>query len=593
MSIRNFCIIAHIDHGKSTLADRLLEVTGTVPEREMREQLLDRMDLERERGITIKLQPVRMTWEKDGQSYVLNLIDTPGHIDFAYEVSRSLQAVEGALLLVDATQGIQAQTLSVLYQAIAQDLTIIPVVNKVDLPAADPEHVAAELSKLLGVGKEEIIFTSGKTGEGVEEILKAIVERVPAPPEPADDKLKALIFDSAYDTFRGVITYVRVMTGSLNKTSQIKFMASGAEARAEEVGYLAPAYVKQGSLGPGEIGYIVTGVKTVAEARVGDTVTSKQDPAPEPLPGYHEPQAMIFAGIFPVDPDDYPALRDALGKLQLSDASLNYEPESSTALGFGFRLGLLGLLHLEIVRERLEREYDLNLLTTTPSVGYEVVTTRGETQQVNRAGELPDPTLIREIREPWVVLEIVTPPEYLGSIIKLVQSRRGENQRLEYLDEDRALLHYDLPLSELVGDFYDRLKKITSGYASLGYEKAEPRAGNLVKLEFHVAGEAIEPLAIIVPRNQAESIGRSVLVKLKDAIPAQQFAVALQAVIGGKILARETIASLGKNVTAKLYGGDVTRKRKLLEKQKAGKKRLKQVGKVQLPQEAFQALLER
>jgi GTP-binding protein LepA len=593
VKIRNFCIIAHIDHGKSTLADRLLQTTGTVADREMKAQHLDQMDLERERGITIKLQPVRMAWTQDGTEYQLNLIDTPGHIDFAYEVSRSLQAVEGALLVVDASQGIQAQTLSVLYQAIDQDLAIIPVVNKIDLPAAEPDRVADEVAHLIGIDPSEVIRASGKTGEGVQEILRAVVERIPAPAEPVDENLRALIFDSAYDTFRGVVTYVRIVSGTLPSGSPITFMATRAEARAEEVGNLAPDFHKQAQLGAGEIGYIVTGVKSVAEARVGDTITTKQAAAPEPLPGYKEPQPMIFAGVFPVDPDDYPALRDSLGKLQLSDASLQFEPESSTALGFGFRLGLLGLLHLEIVRERLEREYDLDLLTTTPSVGYEVVTTSGETAKVSRAGELPDPTQIREIREPWVRLEIVTPPEHLGPIIELVQQRRGENQHIEYLEETRVLLHYDLPLAELVGDFYDRLKKISSGYASLSYDPLELRAGNLVKLEFLIAEERVEPLAIIVPKGAAEAIGRVVLLKLKEVIPKQQFPVALQAAVGGKILARETIGSLGKNVTAKLYGGDVTRKRKLLEKQKKGKKRLKQIGSVELPQEAFQALLQR
>lgn len=635
-NIRNFCIISHVDHGKSTLADRLLEYTHTVEKREMREQLLDTMDIERERGITIKLQPVRMRYKteiRDQRSgikeYQLNLIDTPGHVDFTYEVSRSLAAVEGAILLVDASQGIEAQTLANLYLAMEHDLVIIPVVNKIDLPHAEPEKVAHEIMQLLGVPREDILFASGKTGAGVEEILQAVVNRVPSPSGNPAAPLRALIFDSFYDSYRGVISYVRVVDGSIAAHSKLTMAQVKSTTEALEVGTFGPALTPAKQLLTGEIGYIVTGFKDVALARVGDTVLGQNlssthggEPV-EPLPGYREVKPLVFAGIFSVDGDQYPMLREALGKLKLNDAALAYEPEVSTALGFGFRCGFLGLLHMEIIKERLEREYNLDLIATTPSVSYKVLLnrplTRAEIDQqalltpslssqrrgwpegsgeeensliIHSPADLPDAAATRGILEPWASVEIVVPKEYIGSIMEMVQSKRGNYKDLSYLDETRVILKYEVPLSELIVDFYDKLKSISSGYASMNYELLDYRQGDLIKLNILVAGDEMDSLSSIVHRFYAVERGRALLVKLKDLIPRQLFEITLQAAIGGKVIAREDIPAVGKNVTAKLYGGDITRKRKLIEKQKEGKLRMKRVGKVDIPTEVFLQLLK-
>jgi GTP-binding protein LepA len=599
-TIRNFCIIAHIDHGKSTLADRMLEVTKTVTARDMQDQLLDQMDLERERGITIKLQPVRMTWQNPdtNEPVILNLIDTPGHVDFTYEVSRSLAAVEGAVLLVDASQGVQAQTLTTLYQAIEQGLTVIPVINKIDLPHAEPERRAEELMKILGCKREEILFASGKTGQGVPEILDQVVRTVPEPETYPDDRLRAMVFDSVFDPYRGVVAYIRIMSGNLAKGRKIHLIQGKAETEALEVGYFTPRRVANPDVSTGEIGYIVTGLKEVSDIRVGETVTLpiNQQPnreLPEALPGYRVVTPMVFASLYPADSDDYGKLRDAVGKYKLNDAALTYVPEHSPALGFGFRCGFLGMLHLEIVMERLSREYNVEVIATVPSVAYAVVTTLGEELHIQSPAELPDPTRITSIAEPWVKLEVVTPQSYLGNIMELSQQHRGIYQATQYLDTERVLISYEIPLVEIVVTYHDELKSVSSGYASMSYEMLGFRPGRLTKLDLMVAGDVVEPLATIVPTEQAESIGRKLCERLKDLIPRQNFDIAIQAAIHGKIVARETIKAFRKDVTGYLYGGDVTRKMKLLNKQKEGKKRMRKFGKVEIPGNVFVDILKR
>jgi GTP-binding protein LepA len=592
--IRNFCIIAHIDHGKSTLADRLLELTGTVAARDMRAQLLDKMELEREKGITIKLAPVRMHYK----DYELNLIDTPGHVDFSYEVSRSLQACEGALLIVDASQGVQAQTLANVYLAMAADLTIIPVLNKIDLPAADTERVSKEVMSLLGCNKEDILPISAKTGQGVEQVLNKIVERVPAPNGRADDKqgepepVRALIFDSYYDDYRGVILYVRVVDGQIPDGTQITMMSSGATATALITGTLRPEMFAQPLLGTGEIGYIVTNLKSTREAKVGDTVTLAKRPAAEPLPGYRDVQPFVYAGFFPESSEQYQELKDAIDKLSLSDSALQFTTENSPVLGFGVRVGFLGLLHMDIVRERLEREYGLTLVVTNPSTDYQVVLMNGDNLDIKSASELPDPAKIREIREPWIQGEIVVPQDYVGPVIQLISARRGRQKNISYV-EQRALISFEAPLANLLTDFYDQLKSLTSGYGSFNYELADYRAGDLVRLDFYVAGEQVDALSIMVHRSEAQGLGRETVEKLKDIIPRQNFRVSLQAAIGDKFIAREDISAYRKDVTTGLYGGDVSRKKKVLAKQAKGKKRLKRFGKVDIPAEAFTVMLKR
>lgn len=588
-NIRNFSIIAHIDHGKSTLADRFLELTGTIQKREMKEQLLDTMELERERGITIKLQPVRMQYKE----YELNLIDTPGHVDFTYEVSRSLAAVEGAILLVDASQGIEAQTLANIYLALEHDLEIIPVLNKIDLPQADPERVAKEMEEILGIKREEILSVSGKTGEGVEEVLKKVIKTVPAPNKSIKDYTRALIFDSFFDTYKGVIIYVRVFDGGFKKGDKIEMIATGKEAEALEIGQMKPKLIPLEELGTGEIGYIVTGLKKVSDARVGDTVSVKSKEKKESLPGYKKITPFVFAGLFTTTNDDYPRLKEALDKLSLSDSSLSFEQESSQALGFGYRCGFLGLLHLEIVKERLEREFDLDLIVTSPSVTYEVIKNNNEKVIIKNPSELPDQAIIKEIKEPWLKIEIVSPSSYIGGIIKLSQEKRGIQKGMQYLDEDRVVLTYEIPMASVITEFYDELKSISSGYASLNYEILEYRVGDLQKLDILIAGDKVDPLALIVHKNEAYKIGLKIVEKLKESIPKQMFKISLQATVGAKILAREDIAALKKDVTAKLYGGDVTRKRKLLEKQKAGKKKMKKIGSVEIPTKVFLDLLKK
>ncbi|PIW37227.1 MAG: elongation factor 4 [Candidatus Kerfeldbacteria bacterium CG15_BIG_FIL_POST_REV_8_21_14_020_45_12] len=594
-NIRNFCIIAHIDHGKSTLADRILELTKTVADREMKEQLLDQMDLERERGITIKLQPVRMAYTKDGQEYTLNLIDTPGHVDFTYEVSRSLQACEGAILVVDASQGIQAQTLANLYLAIEQDLTIIPVLNKIDLPAADVPRRTHELVTLLGCKEEEIISVSAKTGENVLQILDSVVDRIPGPRGNETAPTRALIFDSVYDDYRGVITYVRVIDGSLKKGDKVLLMEKGTSSEALEVGVLKPAFLPTNSLEAGQIGYVVTGFKGVEDARVGDTMTLKNQPAELPLPGYKEVMPMVYAGIYAKDSSKHEVLREAMGRLKLNDAALAYEAEHSVALGFGFRCGFLGMLHLDIISERLRREFDLDLIVTTPSVAYTVYKTNGDRVIISSPLDLPDPTFIDHIEEPIMATDIVTPAQYIGGILKLLNERRGEPaaNEMEYIDEERVILHYTVPLSGLVVDFYDKLKNVSSGYASLNYEFKSYKQADIVRMDILVAEDIVGPLASMVYRASAASVGRKVVSALKDLLPRQMFQLKIQAAVGGKIVASERVSAIRKDVTAGLYGGDVTRKRKLLEKQKKGKKRMMQQGKVDIPQDAFLAILKR
>ena len=591
--IRNFSIIAHIDHGKSTLADRLLQLTGTISEREMTEQVLDDMELEREKGVTIKASAVRMHYTaRDGRTYELNLIDTPGHVDFGYEVSRALAACEGAILVVDASQGVEAQTLANLYLALENDLEIVPVVNKIDLPSAQPDEVAREVAELLGVPEEEVLRISAKEGTHVDQVLEAVVRQVPPPQGDPEAPLRALIFDSHYDPYKGVVIYVRVVEGQLNPTDTLRLMASGAEFRPVEVGVFAPRMTPTQGLSAGEVGYIATGLKTVQEARVGDTVTQAQRPAAQPLPGYRHPKPMVFAGIYPTEAEDYEDLRDALAKLQLNDAALVYEPETSQALGYGFRCGFLGMFHMEIVQERLEREYGLDIVVTAPSVEYEVVLKSGEVIRIDSPAQLPEEGLIAEIREPWMEVQIFTPLDYYGAVMDLVTKRRGVFLRQEHPTPDRVVLYFQLPLAELIVDFFDQLKSRTRGYASLDYQFAEYRPGDLVKLEILVHGEPVDALATIVHRDEAYHRGQRLVSRLKKLIPRQLFEVPIQAVAGGKIISRANVKALRKDVLAKCYGGDVTRKRKLLEKQKKGKKRMKMVGKVAIPQEAFLAVLQ-
>ncbi|HET6626182.1 MAG TPA: translation elongation factor 4 [Nocardioidaceae bacterium] len=593
--IRNFCIIAHIDHGKSTLADQMLRLTGVVEERNARAQYLDRMDIERERGITIKSQAVRMPWslsegEDAGSAYVLNMIDTPGHVDFTYEVSRSLEACETAVLLVDAAQGIEAQTLANLYLAIGADLHIIPVLNKIDLPNAQPEKYAAELAGIIGCDPAEVLQVSAKTGAGVENLLNEIVRQTPPPTGVVDAPPRALIFDSVYDTYRGVITYVRVVDGKLTHRDRIKMMSTGAVHEMLEVGVISPEPVKADEIGVGEVGYLITGVKEVRQSRVGDTVTSQNHGATEPLGGYRHPKPMVFAGLFPIDGDDYPTLRDALDKLQLNDAALVYEPETSGALGFGFRIGFLGLLHMEIVRERLEREFNLDLISTAPNVVYSVLMEDGTEQVVTNPSEYPAGK-IAEVHEPVVKATLLAPKDFIGVIMELCQSKRGRLEGMDYLSEDRVEMRYTLPLAEIVFDFFDQLKSRTKGYASLDYEPVGDQVADLVKVDILLQGEQVDALSSIVHRDSAYAYGVSLVGKLKDLIPRQQFEVPIQAAIGARVIARETIRAIRKDVLAKCYGGDITRKRKLLEKQKEGKKRMKMVGRVEVPQEAFIAAL--
>ena len=589
--IRNFCIIAHIDHGKSTLADRMLQLTGVVDAREMRAQYLDRMDIERERGITIKSQAVRMPWTMDGAEHVLNMIDTPGHVDFTYEVSRSLAACEGAVLLVDAAQGIEAQTLANLYLALEADLHIIPVLNKIDLPNAQPEKFAAELANIIGCDEADVLRVSAKTGEGVTELLNAIVEQVPAPVGDPDAPARAMIFDSVYDTYRGVVTYVRVIDGDLSHREKVLMMSTKATHEVLEVGVISPEPKASPALGVGEVGYVITGVKDVRQSRVGDTITDSRIPAKQALAGYRHPKPMVFAGIYPIDGDDFPELREALEKLQLNDAALTYEPETSSALGFGFRMGFLGLLHMEIVRERLEREFNLSLISTAPNVVYRVVMEDGTQHTVTNPSEFPEGK-IAEVYEPLVRATILTPAEFIGTVIELCQNRRGVQIGLDYLSEDRIELRYMLPLAEIVFDFFDALKSRTKGYASLDYDDAGEQVADLVKVDILLHGEPVDAFSSIVHKDRAYNYGVAMASKLKELIPRQQFEVPIQAAIGSRVIARETIRAIRKDVLAKCYGGDISRKRKLLEKQKEGKKRMKMVGRVEVPQEAFVAALQ-
>ncbi|HEU5222984.1 MAG TPA: translation elongation factor 4 [Candidatus Lumbricidophila sp.] len=589
--IRNFCIIAHIDHGKSTLADRMLQITGIVSDRDMRAQYLDRMDIERERGITIKSQAVRMPWAADGKTYALNMIDTPGHVDFTYEVSRSLAACEGAILLVDAAQGIEAQTLANLYLALENDLEIIPVLNKIDLPAADPDKYARELAELIGGKPEDVMRVSGKTGVGVEELLDRVVQRIPAPVGRADAAPRAMIFDSVYDSYRGVVTYVRMIDGQLNPRERIQMMSTKATHEILEIGVSSPEPTPSKGLGVGEVGYLITGVKDVRQSKVGDTVTTAAKPATESLPGYTEPLPMVFSGMYPIDGSDYPELREALDKLKLSDAALVYEPETSVALGFGFRCGFLGLLHLEIVSERLRREFGLDIIATAPSVIYEVTTDDKKTVTVTNPSEFPTGAKIAEVREPIVKAAILAPKDYVGTIMELCQSRRGSLLGMDYLGEDRVEIRYNIPLGEIVFDFFDQLKSKTAGYASLDYEPIGDQAADLVKVDILLQGEQVDAFSAIVHRDKAYAYGVLMTTRLRELIPRQQFEVPIQAAIGARIIARESIRAIRKDVLAKCYGGDITRKRKLLEKQKEGKKRMKMVGRVEVPQEAFIAAL--
>ena len=605
--IRNFCIIAHIDHGKSTLADRMLQLTGIVDARQMRAQYLDRMDIERERGITIKSQAVRLPWKENGTEYVLNMIDTPGHVDFTYEVSRSLEACEGAVLLVDAAQGIEAQTLANLYLAINADLTIIPVLNKIDLPAAQPERYAEELSAIIGCDPSEVLRVSAKTGEGVEELLNAIVSLVPPPSGDPSAPARALIFDSVYDTYRGVVTYVRVVDGKLSKRERMLMMSTQSVHETLELGVISPEPIPSDGLGAGEVGYVISGVKDVRQARVGDTITSATAGAREPLAGYSHPKPMVFSGLYPVDGDEYPELRDALDKLQLNDAALIYEPETSTALGFGFRCGFLGLLHMEIVRERLEREFDLSLISTAPNVVYRVVMENGRELQVTNPSDFPggidgfssatsNPKehtggKIKEVYEPVVRATVISPSDYIGTIMELCQSRRGVLKGMDYLSTDRVEIRYTMPMAEIIFDFFDQLKSRTRGYASLDYELDGEQVANLVKVDILLQGQPVDAFSQIVHSDSAREYGLSMTAKLKELIPRQQFEVPIQAAVGSRVIARENIRALRKDVLAKCYGGDITRKRKLLEKQKEGKKRMKTIGRVEVPQEAFVAAL--
>lgn len=591
--IRNFSIIAHIDHGKSTLADRLIEYTGTLTKREMEEQILDSMDLERERGITIKAQAVRSIYTaRDGQEYMLNFIDTPGHVDFTYEVSRALAACEGALLVIDATQGIEAQTLANVYLALDNDLEIIPVINKIDLPSADPERVKHEIEDVIGIDASEAVLTSAKTGIGIEDVLEAIVAKISAPKGDAQKPLKALVFDSKFDAYKGVVLYFRVIDGRVRKGMKISMMATGAEFEVTEVGVFKPNPVIVDELDAGQVGFLAAAIKNVKDARVGDTITDANNPADEALPGYRKATPMVYCGLYPVENSDYDNLRDALEKLQLNDASLVFEPETSVALGFGFRCGFLGLLHMDVIKERLEREYNLALITTAPNVIYEVFRTNGDVELVDNPSNFPDPTVIDHVEEPYVNATIIVPKDYVGAVMELSQEKRGEYENMTYLDETRVMIHYALPLSEIIFDYFDRLKSATRGYASLDYELAGYRASDLVKVDILLNGDPVDALSAIVHREKATVRGRQLVEKLRSLIPRQMFEIPVQAAIGNKIIARENVRALRKDVLAKCYGGDISRKRKLLEKQKEGKKRMKQVGSVELPQEAFMAILK-
>ncbi|WP_312869014.1 translation elongation factor 4 [Amycolatopsis pithecellobii] len=589
--IRNFCIIAHIDHGKSTLADRMLQLTGVVEERAMRAQYLDRMDIERERGITIKAQNVRLPWQLDGTDHVLHLIDTPGHVDFTYEVSRALEACEGAILLVDAAQGIEAQTLANLYLALDKDLHIIPVLNKIDLPAADPDKYAAELAHIIGCEPADVLRVSAKTGQGVRELLDEVVRQVPAPQGEADAPARAMIFDSVYDTYRGVVTYIRVVDGQITPRERIRMMSTGATHELLEVGIISPEPKPSKGLGVGEVGYLITGVKDVRQSRVGDTVTSERKGATEPLTGYREPKPMVYSGLYPLDGSDYPELREALDKLQLNDAALTFEPETSVALGFGFRCGFLGLLHLEITRDRLEREFGLDLISTAPNVVYRVVLEDGSEHIVTNPSDWPTGYKIAEVHEPLSKVTVIAPAEFIGAIMELCQGKRGQLLGMDYLSEDRVELRYHLPLAEIIFDFFDSLKSRTRGYASLDYEEAGDQIAELVKVDILLQGEPVDAFSAIVHKDAAFSYGNKMATRLRELIPRQQFEVPIQAAVGSRIIARETIRAIRKDVLAKCYGGDISRKRKLLEKQKEGKKRMKNIGRVEVPQEAFVAAL--
>jgi GTP-binding protein LepA len=590
--IRNFSIIAHIDHGKSTLADRLIEMTGALTAREMRAQVLDTMELERERGITIKAQTVRLFHEHGGERFQLNLIDTPGHVDFTYEVSRSLTACEGVLLVIDAAQGIEAQTLANVHQTLEHDLEIIPVINKIDLPSADPDLVISQIEDHIGLDSQDALRISAKTGEGCEAVLQAIIERIPPPAGDRTAALRALIFDSNFDSYRGVITYVRVMEGELRTGEKIRFMATGTDWEVSEVGHFAPKATPDESLAAGEVGYIVAGVKDIRAVRVGDTVTHARRPAAEALLGYREALPMVFAGFYPISSDDYDELKNAIEKLKLNDASFHVEPETSTALGFGFRCGFLGLLHMEIIRERLEREYGTEILVTAPSVSYRVVLNSGDVVMIDNPSKLPDPTTIDHIEEPFIEARVVTPPDHLGNLLALLEGRHGTQKKMEYIGTSRVLLTYELPMSQILTDFYDKLKSLSSGYASLDYEVVGYRPDPLVKLDILINGQPVDALSVIVLREDAAKRGRLLAQRLRKIIPRQLYEVAIQAAIGGKIIVRESVKALRKDVTAKCYGGDVTRKRKLLEKQKAGKQRMKAIGRVDIPQEAFMEVLK-
>ena len=591
--IRNFSIIAHIDHGKSTLADRLIEYTGTLSKREMEEQILDSMDLERERGITIKAQAVRSIYKaRNGEEYMLNFIDTPGHVDFTYEVSRALAACEGALLVIAATQGIEAQTLANVYLALDNDLEIIPVINKIDLPSADPEHVKREIEDVIGIDASDAVLSSAKTGIGIEDVLEAIVARVPAPQGDAEAPLKALVFDSKFDAYKGVVLYIRIMQGRLRKGMKIRMMATGAEFDVTEVGYFKPGLVNVDELEEGQVGFFAASIKNVKDARVGDTVTDADNPAEKALPGYRKATPMVYCGLYPVENSDYDNLRDALEKLQLNDASLVFEPETSTALGFGFRCGFLGLLHMDVIKERLEREYNLSLITTAPNVIYEVFRTNGDVEMVDNPSLFPDPTVIDHVEEPFGNATFIVPMDYVGAVMELSQEKRGEYDNMTYLDDTRVMIHYALPLSEIIFDYFDRLKSATRGYASLDYELSGYRYSDLVKVDILLNGEPVDALSAIVHKEFATVRGRQLVEKLRSLIPRQMFEIPVQAAIGNKVIARENVRAMRKDVLAKCYGGDISRKRKLLEKQKEGKKRMKQVGSVELPQEAFMAILK-